>query len=279
MRLLRNKVGGLLAANWVKLWMATLDHQAVMYDRSVDPVGEQFSGRAIFVSWHEYLLLPFYLRGWSHSAILTSQHRDAEWLSEAARHMGFQTIRGSTSRGGSRALLEMVRGASDQNIGIASDGPRGPRRKMAQGPVYLSSRLQIPIVIMAVGFDRPWRMPTWDSFALPRPFSRSRLIMSPRIQLPAELDRDGIEHYRRRLESLLAYLTQAAEAWARAGTRIVDQQAIRPQPVSLRQRRQQSERAEAEMSAKSGAIFAALPVVSAPALPGRFDVPRAARVA
>jgi lysophospholipid acyltransferase (LPLAT)-like uncharacterized protein len=190
-----------------------------MYDVTVDPVRADYRGPVICIFWHEYLLTPFYLRGRSNSAILTSQHRDADWVAEAARHLGYATIRGSTSRGGSQALLEFMRGQGGRNLGIACDGPRGPRRCLAQGPIFLSSRLQIPLVLYGVGYDRPWRMPTWDRFAVPRPASRARVVVGPRMQIPADLTRDQMSHYRRRAETLLVRLTLEAEAWAEAGTR------------------------------------------------------------
>ena len=95
---LQTKFGGLLASGAVRTWMGSLDFQGALYDKSVDPVNPEFFGPLIAVFWHEYMLTPFYLRGRSRTAILTSRHRDADWLSEAARHMGFDTIRGSRTR-------------------------------------------------------------------------------------------------------------------------------------------------------------------------------------
>ncbi len=231
------KLGGLAASMWVKTWMGSLDFQAAMYDPTIDPVRADFAGPLIGIFWHEYLLAPFFLRGRSHSAILTSRHRDAEWLSEAARHMGFVTIRGSTYRGGSQALLEFMRHHELRNLGIACDGPRGPRRELAQGPIYLSSRLQIPLVAFAVGYERAWRLSTWDRFAIPRPGSRARVITSPRLQMPPGLDRAGVEHYRKRVEAVLRRLTLEAEAWAVAGSRKLEQMPMRCQPAPPRRQR------------------------------------------
>ena len=231
-----NKIGGLCAATSVRTWMGTLSYQAYMYDRSTDPALPEFSGRMIGVFWHEYLLLPFYLRGRSNTAILTSRHRDADWLSEAASHLGFEIIRGSTARGGGRALLELIR-TGDKNVGIACDGPRGPRRKMAPGPIFLSSKLQVPLITYAVGYDRPWRLRSWDRFALPRAFSQARWIIGPRMQVPANLDREGVEHYRLQVEQILNRLTAEAEAWAESGARIPDQTSVTRSPMSLRSRR------------------------------------------
>ncbi len=225
------KLGGLSAAMAVRTWMSSIDFQSVLYDPTVDPVREDYIGPVICIFWHEYLLAPFYLRGRTNSAILTSRHRDAEWLSEAARHLGFRTVRGSTNRGGGQALLELMRRHGTRNLGIACDGPRGPRRQLAPGPIYLSSRLQLPIVAYAVGYDRVWQMPTWDRFALPQPGCRGRIIISPRMSIPPRLSRHAIEHYRRRVEAVLLRLTWEAEAWAAAGTRKIGQVPARCQPA------------------------------------------------
>ncbi|MFC1758343.1 lysophospholipid acyltransferase family protein [Planctomycetota bacterium] len=231
-----NKLGGLWAATSVRAWMGSLSCQAYIYDRSTDPVLPEFEGPVIGVFWHEYLLLPFYLRGRSNTAILTSRHRDADWLSEAAGHLGFEIIRGSTARGGGRALLELVR-AGDKNVGIACDGPRGPRRKMAPGPIFLSSKLQVPLITYAVGYDRPKRLRSWDRFAIPRPFSRARWIIGPRMQIPPNLDREGVEHYRSEVEKILSRLTTEAEAWAASGARLPGQTSVARSPMPLANRR------------------------------------------
>jgi hypothetical protein len=112
---------------------------------------------------------------------------------------------------------------------MTPDGPRGPRRQLAQGPVYLASRLQLPLVVMGFGYDRPWRTKSWDRFAVPRPFSRARAVIGPPLMLPAELTRAGLEQTRCRVERLLNGLTYEAEAWAAAGTRKAGEVAIAPQ--------------------------------------------------
>ena len=99
---------------------------------------------------------------------------------------------------------------------------------MAQGPIYLASRLQLPLVVMGFGYDRPWRANSWDQFAMPRPFSRGRAIIGPSLMLPRDLDRDGMEVCRVRVERLLNDLTCEAEAWAAAGTGKAGEVLLRP---------------------------------------------------
>jgi lysophospholipid acyltransferase (LPLAT)-like uncharacterized protein len=217
------KLGGLAVVEVVRRLTSTLDASISYYDRTADPAHPDFCGPAIFLFWHEYFTLPFHMRGHCDIAMLLSRHRDAEWLSWPARQMGFETIRGSTYRGAGTALRQMMDKGKSSNLAITPDGPRGPRRKMSQGPIYLSSKLQIPLVPLGIGYDRPWRLKTWDRFAIPRPFSRGRAVTGPSIQIPDDLDRQGLERYRMQMEQLLERLTLEAEAWAASGKRTIGQ--------------------------------------------------------
>jgi len=211
------RFGGFVAASWAKLWFTSMDLQMTQYDLCVEPGAPTFRGPFIYLFWHEYITMPIALSRASMAAMLVSKHRDADMLCCAGDMLGIKVVRGSTGRGGERALRELAR--SNTNICITPDGPRGPRRKMSKGPIYLSSRMQIPIVCVGIGYDRPYRMPTWDRFAVPRPGSRCRAIASPPMQMPAKLKRDGIEQYRKRVEGSLNLLTKEAETWSKAHDR------------------------------------------------------------
>lgn len=196
-------------------WMNTLNLRTWRYDPAADPADELYAGPVIFVFWHEYIPMPIYLRPNCRLSMLLSQHQDAEVLSHVAHYAGMEVVRGSTSRGGTSAIREMIQRGKGMSLAMTPDGPRGPRRKLAQGCVYLSSRLQIPLVLIGFGYDRPWRNHrTWDHFAIPKPFSRARAILGPRIQVPPDLDRDQIEAHRLWVEQKLNELTELAEDWA-----------------------------------------------------------------
>jgi lysophospholipid acyltransferase (LPLAT)-like uncharacterized protein len=213
------RIGGRLTSAAVKAWMSTLDYRAALYDPSADPALPSPAPR-IYVFWHENILLPLYLRGGCNMAILLSRHRDADILAEVARHAGLACVRGSTYRGAAPAIRELLRSGRQRHLVITPDGPRGPRRRLAQGAIYLASKLQMPIVAIGVGYDRPWRTPTWDRFAVPRPFCRARAIVSPAMHLPRDLDRAQVETCRERLETLLGTLSDEAEAWATTSARM-----------------------------------------------------------
>jgi lysophospholipid acyltransferase (LPLAT)-like uncharacterized protein len=209
------RLGGFCLSRIIRAWMRTLEYRLYCYDPSVDPASDAFRGPVIFVMWHEYLMVPFYLRSRTHLGILASKHRDAEWLSQMAILEGFQVFRGSSGRGGVGAIKAIFAEPSFAGVVLTPDGPRGPRRVMAAGAVFLSSKLKIPLVPVGYGYDRPWRnRRSWDQFPLPYPGSRARIILGPRIQIPQDCSREDLEKYRLSVERTLNILTESAEAWA-----------------------------------------------------------------
>ncbi|MEZ6102588.1 MAG: lysophospholipid acyltransferase family protein [Pirellulaceae bacterium] len=214
-------IGAFTLASLVSRWMSTLDYRTYYHDMTVDPAlypaGER---RFIYVFWHEYIPYQFYLRGHCDICMLLSQNRDAEWLARACRMMGFELVRGSTYHGGANALRQLIRISRQKHLTITPDGPRGPRRQLSIGPVYLASRLRIPIVAVGMGYDRPWRLNSWDRFAVPRPFSRARCVISEPLSVPSTAERGQLEIHRAAVESTLNRLTMQAESWAASGKRL-----------------------------------------------------------
>lgn len=233
-------LGGLLGTQAIRGWMGTLDYRVRYSDPALDPASPYCRGRKIYLFWHEYLLFPLFMRGHCNLTMLLSRHQDAEILSRVARHMGFGLVRGSTNRGGVAALRALVRKSRGMHLAITPDGPRGPRRRMAPGPIYLASRLGLPLVLLGFGYDRPWRVQrAWDRFAIPRPYSRARAIVAPEIRVPPDLSRDDLERFRQRAEDVLNQTTGDAEAWASSGEAWAGQVGILPgpfQPVLARLR-------------------------------------------
>lgn len=222
---------GLFTTSLMRRWMDTLDLRWVLYDRSCDTAMDVPDRRRIYLFWHEYVLMPLDRRGHTNVTILLSRHRDGDVLARIAKHQGFGIVRGSTNDGASASLKELIRRSRTSHLTITPDGPRGPRRVMAAGPIYLASKLGLPIVPMGYGYDRPWRVNSWDRFALPRPYSRARAVWGPEICLPRKLDRDGLEHYRVEVERVINRLTLEAEAWAESGTSKAGELPFRREPL------------------------------------------------
>lgn len=208
-----NGLAGRLACAGIWNWMRTLRYEVGYADRSLDPV-HRIGGPRIYLVWHEAMLAPLYLRPGCDCSILVSRHRDADLLEVIAERSGFHCVRGSSYRGGAAALRTLTEHGQKRHLVITPDGPRGPRRRIAQGPIYLASKLGLPIVPIAIAYDRCWRTNTWDRFLIPRPFTTARILMGAESPIARGLDRDRIEARRVEIEHEMNRLTNEAEAWA-----------------------------------------------------------------
>lgn len=198
-------------------WSKTFDLKISHYDLTANPARDDFQETCIFVFWHEYILLPTMLWGNTNVTLFVSQHRDADWLVNTGKHIGFDSIRGSTTRGGPSAIRACKDKMKTHSLGITPDGPKGPRREMALGAIYLASRLQKPIVPVGFGYERPFRLRTWDQFAIPKPGSRVRAIMGPKIMIPRKANRDELESYRKSIAKDITLMSEVCERSADTG--------------------------------------------------------------
>ena len=127
----------------------------------------------ILALWHGHLMpLTMHLRHLG-MYVLVSEHRDGEIIARVLHALGYTTIRGSSTRGGARALIEMVgvlKGGG--TVAITPDGPKGPARTFAPGALIAAQRSGAPITTMFVTADRAWTLRTWDGFLIPKPFAR-----------------------------------------------------------------------------------------------------------
>lgn len=130
----------------------------------------------VMALWHEHLFpLAFYLRN-TGMHVLVSEHRDGEIIARILESMGYTMIRGSSTRGGARALVEMIRVLkSGISVCITPDGPKGPARKFAPGTTVAAQRAGVPITTMFVSASRAWHLNSWDRFMIPKPFARLTL--------------------------------------------------------------------------------------------------------
>lgn len=159
------------------------------------------SATALYTTWHQRM---FYLARFMKSrrvSILVSQSRDGTYGAVTAKHLGFRTVRGSSSRGGARALMLVSRRLKDgQPVGIFADGPRGPARTAKPGPVLLAARNGVPLLPVMWGADRCWVLDTWDRYLIPKPFARVAVRFGDPIYVPRSTRREDLEPYRTRFE-------------------------------------------------------------------------------
>ena len=173
-------------------------------------------GRApILALWHGRILAAtLYFRDRDVVAV-TSESFDGEWIARLMRRFGYGAARGSTSRGGARALVQLRR---DMRRGLPAaftvDGPRGPARIAQAGAVWLASATGNPIVPFHIEASSFWTTRSWDAHQVPRPGATLGIAIGAPIEVPAKASADQIEEGRRQVEQALGRLEVQARALA-----------------------------------------------------------------
>ncbi len=172
------------------------------------------SGRQpVLAFWHGRILPAtcyFRRRG---IIVMTSENFDGEWIARIIEKFGYRAARGSTSRGGPRALVEMKR-AMDRGAaaGFTLDGPRGPAERAQPGAVWLAKATGNPLVPFHIEAARHWTLRSWDRTQIPKPFSMVALAIGRPVCVPAEAGDGEIERACRDLEQALVGLRDRALA-------------------------------------------------------------------
>jgi len=150
-------------------------------------VGQRFvpdhSRRFLLSFWHaRMLMMPHAFRGWQ-GYMLISEHRDGGFIADTMHLIGIRTVRGSSTRGGARVLLQMIRKVKKENcdLGITPDGPKGPCEMVQKGTVQLAIKTGLPILPVCYATNRQWRIRSWDRFYIPKPFSRGVFVFGEEI--------------------------------------------------------------------------------------------------
>ncbi|MCK8816353.1 lysophospholipid acyltransferase family protein [Natroniella sulfidigena] len=167
----------------------------------------------IFAPWHGQLWLPsYYLRNQGYVA-LASQSRDGEYISRLLNKLGWEVVRGSTSRGGARSLLKLVKKLRQgKQIAITPDGPRGPIHQVKPGVVYLAQKTDSIIIPIGVSYTKKKEFSSWDRFWLPAPFSKAALVFGAGLEIKEDkLSTVEIENYQKLLGQKINQAGQAAE--------------------------------------------------------------------
>lgn len=205
---------GVAGAWLVRRLVGTTEFHFRYEDPSVNPeIARATGSRYIYAFYHEVMLFPAYFWAWPEMQILISDHRDGELITQVVSRLGFGVVRGSTTRGGARALREMTHRVDRGHLCVTPDGPKGPRRHVHQGLAYLSARTGLPIVGAGMAFSNPWRANSWDKFAVPRPFGKAACVVPRPVIVPPDADRETIEGCRAEVERRMQEATAEAEDW------------------------------------------------------------------
>jgi hypothetical protein len=171
----------------------------------------------VMAFWHGRILpatVFFRRRG---IVVITSENFDGEWIAGIIERFGYGTARGSTSRGGRRALLQLVRDMeAGKPAGFTVDGPRGPARVAQPGAVWLAKTTGNPVLPFHLEADRYWTINSWDRTQIPKPFATVALVVGEPFVVPSEADEVQIESARGELEARLSRLETRALALIQA---------------------------------------------------------------
>lgn len=166
----------------------------------------------IFVLWHGRLLPLAHFHRNQGLIALVSRSQDGEYITRLLERWGFRCVRGSSSRGGSSALRQLVRTARDgHSLTITPDGPRGPMQQMKRGALVAAQITGLPVIPAVSGADRAWRLGSWDRFLIPKPFARVRVAYGEPHFVPRDGGEEALIASSRSVEASLNQLIAAVD--------------------------------------------------------------------
>jgi lysophospholipid acyltransferase (LPLAT)-like uncharacterized protein len=168
----------------------------------------------IFAIWHNRIFASIYFMRGDGIVVLTSKSFDGEYIARFLTKFGFGSVRGSSSRGGVRGMVEMIRLIrAGLPMAFTVDGPRGPRYEAKSGPVVLAKKTGNPILSFVVECERFWQVKSWDRLQIPKPFSRARVFYAEPVSVPEDADDDVIEEKRSELQAKLNEAVERGRRW------------------------------------------------------------------
>lgn len=170
-------VGGWVVRGLARTWRYRVVGRDALLARApgTDPM--------VYTLWHGQML-PTLCAHRAKTGVIISEHKDGEIIARIVALFGLFGVRGSSSRGGTRALLESVRVVkSGVDMAFTPDGPRGPRHSFAPGALVLAQRAGVPIVFIMAHVDRKWQLDSWDGFEIPKPFARITVLYTAPIRV------------------------------------------------------------------------------------------------
>jgi lysophospholipid acyltransferase (LPLAT)-like uncharacterized protein len=170
------------------------------------------SGPVILALWHGQILPLLWANRQRHLAVMISEHSDGEIVARVCAALGLRPVRGSTTRGAARALLGAAKEVdAGYDLAITPDGPRGPARSVAPGALVIAQRTGAAVVPMCAAAKSAWRLKSWDSFMIPKPFTRVTVTYGPPIRIDSDAARKAAEA-NNTLQLAIDAATAAAEA-------------------------------------------------------------------
>ena len=185
---------GRLAGALLRTLFATVRME--IHASSVNPYDSDGDERFLFSIWHDAAVMASFGGRHKRTIALTSRHRDGKFTASTLECISVKSVRGSSGKSGTRAALELLKHAKTKDIVVTPDGPRGPRRKLSRGIVYIASKTGNAIVPSGFACSDPWDIRgSWTSLTIPKPFSRIIAIAGDPIYVPPNLSDQDLTHY------------------------------------------------------------------------------------
>lgn len=207
----RLALGFITAVGWL---LVRLIGPTLRYTISIEEGGPASAWMCpvVLVFWHRCVIPALYWYRGKGIAVMTSSSFDGEYIARIIERFGYRAVRGSSTRGGVRALLGMhTETEQGRTVAFTIDGPRGPRYVAKPGPVLLARNVKLPILAFHCAVERAWVLNSWDRFIIPKPFSRVVLRVSRAVNVPPEADRTALDAIHAEMQAALDRARQSAE--------------------------------------------------------------------
>ena len=170
--------------------------------------------RAIFTFWHGRIFPATYYWRNRGIVVMTSKNRDGEAIAQCIQRFGYGAARGSSSRGGFRALAEMAREIRrGRDTAFTIDGPRGPRYVAKQGPVLLALKTGAAIFCFHISMEHKVQLKSWDEFQVPLPFTRAVVLKASPIWVPPDASEEHLRDIHQQMQAALDDLRRKGDSW------------------------------------------------------------------
>jgi lysophospholipid acyltransferase (LPLAT)-like uncharacterized protein len=170
--------------------------------------------RAIFTFWHGRIFPATYYFRNRGIVVMTSMNLDGEAIAQCIKRFGYGVARGSSSRGGMRALAQLARDIRQgRDAGFTIDGPRGPRYVAKQGPVLLALKTGAAIFCFHISMKRKIQFKSWDEFQIPLPFTTAIVLKAPPIWAPADATEEQLRRVHDQMQAVLDDLRVRGDSW------------------------------------------------------------------
>ena len=167
---------------------------------------------AVWVFWHRCIVpATWFFRG-RRIGVMTSSSFDGEYIARIIDKFGFEAVRGSSTRGGVRALLGMHTVIEEgRTAAFTIDGPKGPRYVAKPGPVLLARTTQTPLVAFHLAVKNAWVLNSWDRLMIPKPFSKVALHISRMMRVSKDASHEELARYHAEMQTALDRVRGSAE--------------------------------------------------------------------